>query len=357
MKAKKKDDIFAKKLCVAPCAFNPLPITTSTTSGSLSLEKSQQRTECEAATSYFRKMSRLVGPSLPPHLQKHDSGSEDDDDGEMEGPRLPAMPCRGPAPMGGQPHTDVKADDGESSSDDDYMPALPPGFKARVEARQEEESSEEEMSDSETAGPRIQEQSIGPQMGSSAAREIEERAKRMKDKLEGKEDIEVKRETWMLELPDEKASSFGLLPTARQFSRKGHLGPEKSKKSRSAWTDTPEEKARKAALGIVPGQEEEEEEELDSNQLAAIKRDQAMETVAEELKKKRGTDSLMNLHDKKLKKKKKEDVDDGVKQERRPFDRDVDLQANQFDKAAKKAMLKKAAQINDRFSSGTQKFL
>ena len=295
-------------------------------------------------------MSRLVGPSLPPHLQKNNTGSSDESDGETEGPRLPSMPCRGPAPP---PSSDAKAD--ESSSDDDYMPALPPGFKAQ--AGKEEEISEEEMSDSETAGPRLQEQSIGPQLGGSAARDIEERARRMKDKLEGKEEKEVKRETWMLELPDEKASSFGLLPTARQFSRKGHLGPEKGKKNRSAWTDTPEEKARKAALGIVPGQEEEEEEELDSNQLAALKRDAAMETVAEELRKKRGTDSLMNLHDKKLKKKKKEKEDDGVKQERRPFDRDVDLQANQFDKAAKKAMLKKAAQINDRFSSGTQKFL
>ena len=294
-------------------------------------------------------MSRLVGPSLPPHLQKNNSGSSDESDGEMEGPRLPSVPCRGPAP----PSSDAKADGNESSSDDDYMPALPPGFKAQVG---KEEVSEEEVSDSETAGPRLQEQSIGPQLGGSAAREIEERARRMKDKLEGKEEKEVKRETWMLELPDEKASSFGLLPTARQFSRKGHLGPEKGKKNRSAWTDTPEEKARKAALGIVPGQEE-EEEEMDSTQLAALKRDEAMETVAEELRKKRGTASLMNLHDKKLKKKKKEEVDDGVKQERRPFDRDVDLQANQFDKAAKKAMLKKAAQINDRFSSGTQKFL
>ena len=65
------------------------------------------------------------------------------------------------------------------------MPALPPGFKAKQQEQQED--SEEEMSDSETAGPRLQEQTIGPQMGGSAAREIEERAKRMKDKLEGKE--------------------------------------------------------------------------------------------------------------------------------------------------------------------------
>ena len=43
--------------------------------------------------------------------------------------------------------------------------------------------------------------------------------------------------------------------------------------------------------------------------------------------------------------------------ERRPFDRDIDLQANRFDEAAKKAMLKKARKLNDNFSSGQQKYL
>lgn len=82
-----------------------------------------------------------------------------------------------------------------------------------------------------------------------------------------------------------------------------------------------------------------------------------MEKVTEELRQKRGTDSLLNIHETKLKKKSKKDKDKGEPVERRPFDRDVDLSANQFDEAQRKLMIKKAAQISDRFSSGAKKFL
>ena len=87
-----------------------------------------------------------------------------------------------------------------------------------------------------------------------------------------------------------------------------------------------------------------------------------MDAVANELKKKRGSDSLVELHDKEMSKKKKRDksareTSSSSKTERRPFDRDVDLQANRFDEAAKKAMLKNARKLNDKFSSGNQKYL
>ena len=88
-----------------------------------------------------------------------------------------------------------------------------------------------------------------------------------------------------------------------------------------------------------------------------------MELVANELKQKRGADSLVELHDKdKVKKQKREKYSGGPStqcgaSERRPFDRDIDLQANRFDEAAKKAMLKNARKLNDKFSSGNQKYL
>ena len=49
----------------------------------------------------------------------------------------------------------------------------------------------------------------------------------------------------------------------------------------------------------------------------------------------------------------------GEASERRPFDfdQDIDLKANQFDEALKKNMMKMAAKIDNRFSSGSQKFL
>lgn len=49
--------------------------------------------------------------------------------------------------------------------------------------------------------------------------------------------------------------------------------------------------------------------------------------------------------------------DEPATKERRPFSRDVDLQVNRFDDAQKKAVLKKAQLLDDRFSSGQSKFL
>ena len=103
--------------------------------------------------------------------------------------------------------------------------------------------------------------------------------------------------------------------------------------------------------------DQEGEEAPDNTQLAARMRDQNMEKVSSELKKKRGADTLMDMHEKKLKKDKKKKEEAGEGNERRPFDRDIDLKANQFDEAMKKNMLKAAAKIDNRFSSGTQKFL
>lgn len=43
--------------------------------------------------------------------------------------------------------------------------------------------------------------------------------------------------------------------------------------------------------------------------------------------------------------------------ERKPFNREVDLQVNKFDDAQKKAILKKAQLLDDRFSTGKAKYL
>ena len=97
-------------------------------------------------------------------------------------------------------------------------------------------------------------------------------------------------------------------------------------------------------------------EELDTTDVAVRMRDEKMEKVSQELKQKRGADTLMDMHEKKLKKDKKKKEDSGEASERRPFDRDIDLKANQFDEAMKKNMMKMAAKIDNRFSSGSQKF-
>jgi len=292
----------------------------------------------------------FIGPVIPSHLKScqnsQDSDSESDDDNF--GPKLPSVPCRGPAPPPQQSNNDDN--DNDSDSDDDYGPSLPPHLQQQssssVPHQRQQHQKDEESSDDEFVGPKISE--ITTEVNrDSVEHDVEMRARRMRDKLDGKNEVEVKRESWMLELPEEKANRFGL--GARQFSRKGvtERGGDKS-----AWTDTPADKERKLLHGDDGGDKPDE-----SVDVAARMRDEKMEKVSKELKHKRGADSLMDMHEKKLKKEKKKKEESGEVLERRPFDRDVDLKANAFDNAMKKNMLKAAAKIDNRFSSGSQKFL
>lgn len=61
----------------------------------------------------------------------------------------------------------------------------------------------------------------------------------------------------------------------------------------------------------------------------------------------------MSLHTKTMKEKAKQAADKPV--ERRPFDRDADLQVNRFDDAQKQRLLKKSQELNTRFSHSKEK--
>ena len=294
------------------------------------------------------KMS-FIGPVIPGQLSQNqdceDSGCDDDGSDDDFGPRLPSVPCRGPAPgpaPGRGPPAPETANDSDSD-DEDFGPSLPPHL---ARAGQSSQQQQDDSSDDEFIGPKITEQTTESNK-EDVARELELRALKMRDKLEGKDKPEVARESWMLELPEEKANRFGL--GARQFSRKG---VSERGGDRSAWTDSPADKERKLREGDGP-----EDQEFDNQSAAVRLRDENMQRVSNDLKKKRGTDSLMEAHEKKLKKEKKEEKESGKIAGRRPFDRDIDLKANQFDEAMKKNMLKAAAKIDNRFSSGSQKFL
>ncbi|KAL8189808.1 UNVERIFIED_CONTAM: hypothetical protein K2H54_007929 [Gekko kuhli] len=60
------------------------------------------------------------------------------------------------------------------------------------------------------------------------------------------------------------------------------------------------------------------------------------------------SESLMEIHQKKLKRKAAEDTH--KPQERRPFDRDQDLHVHRFDEAQKRALIKQSRDLNTRFS-------
>lgn len=257
----------------------------------------------------------FFGPALPPGYSKHKSSPE----------RPPVLGPALPPGFKKRHHNKEKGDDDERRV---IGPALPPGYKA------ESSSSEEE-------GDNV----IGPmpaklEVQSSVTLDFERRAKKMKDQLLGLdyEPEMPQRETWMTELPPE-LQHVGL--GARTFKKRS--GPEN--KDRSIWTDTPadrERKAREHQEAKAKGKPAKDDvPQLSQKDLEMV------EQVAKYNESKRG-ETLLSIHSKKMKKKAEEDANTPA--ERRPFDRDMDLQVNRFDEAQKKALLKKSQELNTRFS-------
>ncbi|XP_037552584.1 GPALPP motifs-containing protein 1 [Nematolebias whitei] len=251
----------------------------------------------------------FFGPALPPGFKKQQSS-----------PKRP--PVLGPAlpPGFSQAHSD---------DEDDVLPgpALPPGYQAEPSSTEEEEE--------DVIGPMP---AKGP-VEDSVALDFERRAQRMKEKLTKEDAPEVvTRETWMTELPPE-LQHIGL--GARTFKKRS--GPEKN--DRSVWTDTPADRERKARERLE-GKKTGEAKKEEVPQVSPREFEMA-EKVSKYNESKRA-ESLISMHTKKMKEKAKEKADEPV--ERRPFDRDADLQVNRFDEAQKQRLLKKSQELNTRFS-------
>lgn len=282
------------------------------------------------------------GPILSPALLNKDSITQKNLVEEIftgfQGPALPQVSSRN--------HP------GESSISEKFPctigPALPDHLKASIESMESSESELSPFSEEE----HIEDDLIGPMPGASNSKanlKLEQRALELKLKrLENPKNITITtREDWMLQLPDiRKVSDMGL--GARQFRirEKLEIG------DRSVWTDTPSDKERKK-LGYVSSKDTTyKREEQERRKIAEY--DDYQEEVIKKHKKHKRDKSLLDIHNKKAEKNKKKN---NIKPIRRPFDRNIDLHANRFDDAQKKAIIKKAKLLDTRFSSGASKFL
>lgn len=264
----------------------------------------------------------VIGPALPPHLSKKQCQSSDVKDNE----------------------SDACVSKGQSSKQDSIIgPSLPPHLQRNVHSASYGENvhdvkddDDDDDADNDVIGPLPSEMSAG-NSGTDFSAEFERRARKMKDHLDGKtqSDGQQKREAWMMELPDCMGQNIGL--TARTF--RVNAGPDLS--DRSMWTDSPADRARKEKEG------HEETRKRPHPGSGPSGRDQQIRSELESFNKARESESLLNMHQKKMKKQQKEE---GSKpKERRPFDRDLDLQANRFDDAQRKAIIKKSQNLNSRF--------
>ncbi|KAM9566820.1 GPALPP motifs-containing protein 1 isoform 3-T3 [Guaruba guarouba] len=299
----------------------------------------------------------LIGPALPPGFPRCAGGDPEEDCGQVAGPALPPgykSSCSSETPDSdddsesvplsrdanrdseeeiGDPAPKKPKRNQEDDDDDGFFgPALPPGFK-----KQDDSPERPIIGPALPPGFRRPSQdtgnsrcSIGPSVSSEFHTQNEPK--------------QITRESWMTELPPE-LKSFGFGP--RTFKRRA----DDKSGDRSIWTDTPADRERKAKHVIVSTHQEREEAKKstskDDEEIVLSGRDKRLVEQVTSYNESKRSESLMDIHQKKLKSKASEEKN--KPQERRPFDRDQDLKVHRFDEAQKKALIRKSRDLNSKF--------
>ncbi|NWR31168.1 GPAM1 protein, partial [Tachuris rubrigastra] len=312
----------------------------------------------------------VAGPALPPGYKSSCSSETPDSEDDSESLPLPRNANRDSEeetegdPASKKPKRILEDDDddgffgpalppGFKKQDDSperpiIGPALPPGFKKPSEDTRSSKcfigpSVSSELSPQVTDSSEEEDNLIGPMpakgpVESDVTQEFERRAQRMKEKLTSADSDELKqvtRESWMTELPPE-LKSFGFGP--RTFKRRA----DDKSGDRSVWTDTPADRERKAKE-----KEAKKSTSKDKEEIVLSGRDKKLIEQVTSYNESKRSESLMDIHQKKLKSKASEEKT--KPQERRPFDRDQDLKVNRFDEAQKKALIRKSRDLNSKF--------
>ncbi|NXJ04822.1 GPAM1 protein, partial [Odontophorus gujanensis] len=317
------------------------------------------------------ELGRVAGPALPPDYRSSSSSETPDSDNYSESLPLPrdADGDSGEDSEGAsQPKKPKRIQENDDDDDGFFGPALPPGFKKEDDSPERpiigpalppgfRKSALDTRSNRSSIGPSVSSQFtqatdsseeedniIGPMpakgpVESDVTQEFERRAQRMKEKLtsaDSDEPKQVTRESWMTELPPE-LKSFGFGP--RTFKRRA----EDKSGDRSVWTDTPADRERKAKE-----REEAKKSTSEANEEIVLSgRDKRLVEQVTSYNESKRSESLMDIHQKKLKSKASEEKN--KVQERRPFDREQDLKVNRFDEAQKKALIRKSRDLNSKF--------
>ncbi|KFV10198.1 GPALPP motifs-containing protein 1, partial [Pterocles gutturalis] len=308
----------------------------------------------------------VAGPALPPGYKSNCSSETPDSDDDSES--LPLLrDTNRDSEEEAEGHPAPKKPKRIQEDDDDVFlffffsffffpppsrpiigPALPPGFRKPSQHTGNSRCSIGPSVSSEfhtqVYSSEEEDNLIGPMpakepVESDVTKEFERRAQRMKEKLtsaDSDEPKKVTRESWMTELPPElKSFGFG----SRTFKRRA----DDKSGDRSIWTDTPADRERKAK----EREESKKSTSKDNEEIVLSGRDKRLVEQVTSYNESKRSESLMDIHQKKLKSKASEEKK--KPQERRPFDRDQDLKVNRFDEAQKKALIRKSRDLNSKF--------
>ncbi|TMW48865.1 hypothetical protein DOY81_006059 [Sarcophaga bullata] len=303
-------------------------------SSEIRISEVQPRTEVINTDS---NSAHTFGPALPPHLTKNTENVEISEVSKVIGPVIP-----------------------KELLDPKIILDVPTDGKFEDEKKDAaaSETDEQELQDSYGPLPFTNEGEM-----SAAQVELEQRALKLKlaaiDGTSTTVSEQNVREEWMLELPDVGLKSG--LAALNNLKRGFHQGKEKPDFSdRSSWTKTPQMGNDKQSKSTSKTSQEQLEQQASA--LYEKQRDAEQESIARKHKKKhKREESLVEMHQKKLrkeeKKKAKELKESGVKPERRPFTRDIDLKLNKIDRNQTKQIVDKAKILNTKFSTGQSKYL
>lgn len=227
----------------------------------------------------------------------------------------------------------------ESLNSNLYGPALPPGFK-------KEEEFLDNDSDDEIIGP-LPNEAGNNDDNSDVIYDFERRAKNMKLHLEQKSQnvTTSQREEWMTVLPDNFGQKIGLGP--RSFNQRVLTAKEQD---RSCWTDTPLDAEKRSKEKKPP-----KDSSADLKEFAEQMKNEKIAKELEDFNKSKRPESLLEIHRKN--RKRKAESKKSKPEERRPFDRDLDLTINRVDPSQTKKLIDRAKYLDSRFSHGSSHYL
>ncbi|XP_031639006.1 GPALPP motifs-containing protein 1 [Contarinia nasturtii] len=257
------------------------------------------------------------GPSLPPHMLKINQDTHFSDIKTKEsqekiyGPSLPSHYFdKG---YSSKRYNNVTTKDNElSESDDELIGPVPNCFLDKNDSQLQQRALELKLS----------------KLNSSSKKDSDNKI----------------RDIWMTELPELRRVND---LQNRQFKTKDY----DNNKDRSIWTDTPSDRKKKFNEKTHYDLKKMDREKMEK--VISHQRDYEQEAIA---KKHKRDESLLDIHQKNIKKKIKS-LKNIEPVERRPFSRDSDLKVNRFDESLKKTVLKKAQLLDTRFNSGQTKYL